>query len=151
LLLAPTSDAQRGPDLLQRRYPLGSVGDPTSTASVSPFQFSGLNAEFIDGRWNFSGTVEPVARGHAWTATITLKMLGDDNGEAGSLRIADFTLRDCKGGKFEHTAEGAIRVSAGRSINELAFRGQSELLSGGDQLCELGLEITGELHRKGDA
>jgi hypothetical protein len=26
LLLAPTSDAQRGPELLQRRYPLGSVG-----------------------------------------------------------------------------------------------------------------------------
>ena len=151
LLLAPTADAQRGPELLQRRYPLGSVGDPTSSANTSPFQFSGLNAEFIDGRWAFSGTVAPVIRGHAWTATITLKVLGDDNGEAGGLRIDAFSLRDRKGGKFEHVGDGAIRVSATRSVHELAFDGQSELLPGSDHLCELGLEITGELHRKGDA
>lgn len=150
LLVAPTTDAQRGPELLQRRYPLGSVGDPTSAPSASPFNFSDLDAQFIDGCWRFSGIVEPVIRGHAWTATITLKMLGDDNGEADRLKIADFALRDRKGGKFEHTADGSVRISAARSVNELAFTGESERLPGGDQLCELGLEISGELHRKAD-
>lgn len=149
LLLAPTSDAQRGPELLQRRYPLGSVGDPASKSNASPFNFSGLDAHYIDGRWQFSGTVEPATSGHAWTATITLKMLGDDNSEVDRLKIAEFTLLDTKRGKFEHTADGAVRVSATRTIDGLAFSGVSELLPDRDRLCELGLEISGELLSKG--
>jgi hypothetical protein len=149
LLLAPTSDAQRGPELLQRRYPLGSVGDPAFKSNASPFNFSGLDAHYIDGRWQFSGTVEPATSGHAWTATITLKMLGDDNSEVDRLKIAEFTILDTKRGKFEHTADGAVRVSATRTIDGLAFSGVSELLPDRDRLCELGLEISGELLSKG--
>ena len=149
LLLAPTLDAQRGPELLQRRYPLGSVGDPASKSNASPFNFSGLDAHYVDGRWQFSGTVEPATSGHAWTATITLKMLGDDNSEVDRLKIAEFTLLDTKRGKFEYTADGAVRVSATRTIDGLAFSGTSEPLPDRDRLCELGLEISGELLSKG--
>ncbi len=149
LLLAPSGDAHRGPELLQRRFPLGSVGDPVSATSTSPFNFRNLSAEFADGRWRFSGTVEPIVSGHAWTATITLKMLGDDGSDAGRLKIADFMLHDRKGGKYEHTDDGSIRLTASNKIDELAFSGNSELSPDHDQLCELGLEISGELHPKG--
>jgi hypothetical protein len=149
LLLEPTGDARRGPDLLQRRFPLGAVGNPSAAATASPFHFIGLTAEFINERWQFSGSVAPVAPGHAWTATITLKMLGDDGSEAGRLKIADFILGDCKGGKHERTDDGAVRLSASKAVATLAFSGSSEPLPGHDQLCELGLEIAGELHPKG--
>lgn len=149
LLLAPTGDAQRGPELLQRRFPLGSVGDPTSAPSANPFHFRSLAAEFADGRWQFRGTVEPVTSGHAWTATILLKMLGDDGGDAGRLRITEFSLGDRKGAKYDSTDDGAIRISASRTVEELAFSGFSEPLPNVDQLCELGLEISGQIHQNG--
>lgn len=149
LLLAPTDDAQRGPELLQRRFPLGSVGDPTRTANASPFNFRGLTAEFNDGRWQFRGTVEPAQSGHAWTASITLKMLGEDGKDAGHLAITDFALGNSKGIKHERTPDGAVRLSASRGVEEVVFEGHSEALPGLDQLCELGLEIVGELHPKG--
>lgn len=145
LLLAPSGDAQQGPELLQRRFPLGSVGEPASAPSASPFHFTGLTAEFIDGRWKFSGTVEPVTSGHAWTATIILKILGDDDSDAGRLSITDFTLANRKGIKHERTEDGAIRLSAAPAVNELQFSGLSEPLPDRDRLCELGLEIFGEL------
>lgn len=149
LLLPQTGDAQRGPELLQRRFPLGSVGDPTTTTTASPFNFRDLAAVFTDGRWEFSGTVEPALSGHAWTAAITLKMLGEDGGDAGRLKITDFELRDRKGIKYEHSLDGAITLSATRGVEEVVFSGHSETLPSMDQLCELGLEITGELHSKG--
>lgn len=148
-LLAPTGDARRGPDLLQRRFPLGSVGDPASTPSSTPFRFRNLHAEFVDRQWRFNGLVEPVTPGHAWTATITLKMLGDGGSDAGRLKIADFTLVDPRGSTSEPTDEGAIRVRAKRSTDSLRFSGVSEALP--DRDCELGLEISGELHPKGSA
>jgi len=125
------------------------VGDPTSAPGASPFNFRSLAAEFTDGRWQFRGTVEPVTSGYPWTATIILKMLGDDDGDAGRLRITEFSLGDRKGAKYESTDDGAIRISASRTVEELAFSGFSELLPNVDQLCELGLEISGQIHQKG--
>jgi hypothetical protein len=94
--------------------------------------------------------VEPATSGHAWTATITLKMLGDDNSEVDRLKIAEFTLLDTKRGKFEHTADGAVRVSATRTIDGLAFSdGSANPCPIETELCELGLEISGELLPKG--
>lgn len=145
MLLPPTSDAQRGPELLQRRYPLGAVGTPQASAGSTAFHFTGLEATFSDGCWRFAGTVEPKNRGHAWTVTIALKILGDDGGNVDDLKIAELTLRDPKRGKVERTADGAAILSATRTTDGLAFTGISERLADGDQLCELGLEISGEL------
>lgn len=149
LLAPPTQDAHRGPELLQRRFPLGNVGDPTPETSPTPFHFRNLHAEFTDRRWRFRGVVEPVTPGHAWTATITLKMLGDDGSDAGHLKISEFTLADARGSKYELVDDGAVQISAKRNVDTLRFHGLSEPLPGRDQLCELGLEIFGELHTKG--
>ncbi|MFY0538891.1 hypothetical protein [Nannocystis pusilla] len=149
MLLAPTSDAQRGPELLQRRYPLGGVGDPKPSSSASAFHFSGLEASFSDGCWRFAGTVEPATRGHAWTVTIILKMLGDDGSELDRLKIAEVSLSNDSRGKAERTAEGTAVLSASHSVDGLAFSGVSEPLPDREQLCELGLEIAGELLAKG--
>lgn len=150
LLTPPQQDAHRGPELLQRRFPLGNVGDPTPTATASPFHFRNLHAEFVDRRWRFRGVVEPATPGHAWTATITLKMLGDDGSDTGRLKIAEFNLDNPRGSKHESNVDGSVQISAKRTIDELKFDGISEPLPDHDQLCELGLEISGEMQQKGD-
>ncbi|MCY1004491.1 hypothetical protein OV079_02675 [Nannocystis pusilla] len=151
-LLSPaTTEAQRGPELLQRRYPLGGVGDPASPTGASPFEFKGLEASFSEGQWHFSGAVELTTSGRAWTATIALKMLGEDGVEVERLRIAEFSLREGKRGSFQHCEDGTVAVSAGASVDALKFSGVSEALADPHQLCELGLEIRGELLAKGGA
>lgn len=149
-LLSPANtDAQRGPELLQRRYPLGGGGDTAPHSGASPFHFSGLEASFREGRWCFSGSVELATPGRAWTATVALKMLGDDGVEVERLRIAEFSLHEGKRGRFERCEDGTVILSAGASVDTLKFSGVSEALSDPNQLCELGLEITGELSTKG--
>lgn len=151
-LLSPASvNAQRGPELLQRRYPLGGVGDPSPKSGASAFHFTGLAASFRDGCWHFSGSVEPATTGRAWAATIALKVLGDDGIEIERLKIAEFSLHEGKRGKFERCEDGTVILSAGANIEALRFSGCSEMMSDPHQLCELGLEITGELHEKGGA
>lgn len=151
-LLSPASvDAQRGPELLQRRYPLGGVGDPAPHSGASAFHFTGLEASFCDGCWHFSGSVEPATTGRAWTATIALKMLGDDGVEIERLKIVEFSLLKGERGKFERCEDGTVLLSAGANVAALGFSGVSEAMPDPQQLCELGLEITGSLREKGGA
>lgn len=145
LLLPASADAERGPALLQRRYPLGGVGDSAGPSGGAAFHFSGVEARFREGRWRFSGTVEPATRGRAWRATIALKMLGDGGGEVDRLKIEELVLREGRRGRLERHEDGTWSLSAGASVDGLAFEGISAAPPGRERLCELALEIEGEL------
>lgn len=145
LLLPASADEARGPALLQRRYPLGGAGDSASPGGGAAFHFSGVEARFSAGRWRFSGRVEPATRGRAWRATIALKMLGDGGGEVDRLEIDELVLREGRRGRLERHEDGTWSLSAGAGVDGLAFEGISAAPPGRERLCEIALEIEGEL------
>ena len=143
ILLPSAKDTLRGPDLLQRRFPLGNVGGDVSAGGVSRFNFTNLKAALEGGVWRFSGSVEPSVRGYAWAAQIALKVLGGDGGEVGALEVATFSVR--RPGVVARLAGGSAIVEVPKSVGRVDFEGASETLGAHEQLCELGLEITGQV------
>lgn len=90
LLVSQPTQGERGPERLQRRFPIGSRGGrPTEP---SPFRFSGLSAQFADGCWQVRGQIEPVERGTPWHARLTLAELGDDGRPSEPVAIAALQL-----------------------------------------------------------
>lgn len=144
MLLPSATDTLRGPDLLQRRFPLGNVGGGASPpGGGGQFNFTNLKA-VLDGEvWRFSGSVDTSVRGYAWVARIALKVLGGDGGEVGSLVVATFGVR--RAGVATRLADGAAIVEVPKGVGRVDFEGVSEAIGGQDQLCEIGLEITGQV------
>ena len=142
-LLAPRlTQGKKGPDRLQRRFPIGPRGSKGGTPSA--FRFSRLSAHFDTNRWHFSGVIEPVKKARAWKAIVRLMELGDEGAPLGELAIERLELEEGQGASVLRA--GAGYVTAADDVRSLAFTGYSTSLpSGGEPPAELRFEVTGVL------
>jgi len=161
LLVSQPSQGERGPERLQRRFPIGNRGSRTS--EPSPFRFSGLSAHYADGCWHVQGQIEPIVGGTPWHARLTLAELGDDGHPIEPVAIAALELSTAAGasGEDDHQAvdrghgqppaevqlsEGAAILRAPPTTRGLSFRATSAPLADSQLFPgELGVEITSEL------
>jgi len=143
LLLAPrVTQGRKGPDRLQKRFPIGPRGSKGSGPSA--FRFSGLEARFDGARWHFGGTVEPVSKRRPWQATVELRELGDGGAPLDAIPIEAFELAEPDG---ELRLEGGVaHVRAPSRLRSLRFDGRSvSLADRAEPPAELSFEVTGRL------
>jgi hypothetical protein len=138
LLLAQPKLGSRGPDKLQRRFPIGGQGARETEPAV--FHFSRLSARFEEGRWQFSGAVRPERRNQSWHAELRLHELGEEGEKLAELRIERFELESQRAAST--LSDGVAMIQAPAIHEEVAFRGASTELRS-DLVGVLGLEITG--------
>lgn len=142
-LLAPRPrQGQQGPDRLRKLFPIGPRGGKGSEPSA--FQFSGLRAMLVDGRWQFSGEVQPKVTGHPWRAVIGLQELGEDGRAVEAIAIGDISVLTKHIDIAIH--DGKAELNAPATASSVAFSGMSVTLeaSRGWQ-GELSLEVTGSV------
>lgn len=144
LLLAPrVTQGERGPDRLQRRFPIGPRGGSKGSAPTA-FRFSRLAARLVEDRWTFEGEVEPVERVGAWRAAIRLRELGEDGAAVDEIAIESLEIE--APGADVALGSGEAQVSAPKHVKGVAFRGRSASLAGReDPPGELCVEVTGTL------
>lgn len=141
LLVARPSVGSRGPDRLQRRFPIGTRGGRGTEPSA--FHFTRLSARFEADRWHFSGAIRAEQSGQPWRAELALRELGDGGDVLGRIAIERLELSGLRA-KVQLEA-GNARVDAPAELDELEFTGYSAAKRGGDDVGELGLEITSVL------
>lgn len=141
LLTPKPSYGSRGPERLQRRFPIGKSGSAESEPSA--FKFSDLDASFDGTRWTFSGAVAPKTRTHgAWETTVALVELGDRGVRLDEIDIATFDT-DTHGARG--VVEGGVaRVAADASVDRVAFRGTSRPVAA-EGVAEIMVEVGGRL------
>ena len=149
LLVARPSVGSRGPDRLQRRFPIGARGGRGGEGNA--FSFSRLAARFEGERWHFSGAIrratsEPQSgqpqSGQPWRAELGLHELGEGGDPLDRIAIERLEL-EAVDARVQLQA-GIARLDAPAELEELAFVGQSTPRRG-DEIGELGLEINSVL------
>ena len=132
-LLAPVAEVGApGPERLRKRFALGRSGGSKSSSS-GPFSVRELAAELVEGRWSFSGRVQPRRRAQAWQATIELHSCGEDGSAVEQLDIAELWLEPVV--EFE-LLEGRACLHVSADVPFVNFRGVTR---------EFDSAITGEL------
>lgn len=139
LLMPRPSYGARGPERLQKRFPIGKRGG--RQAEPSAFRFANLNASFWGLRWRFSGTVRPSKRSdRAWEASVVLRELGDGGQALELLGIAAITL-ETEGARAS-IERGVARIHAPASTDAVTFHGTSSPIDAADGTpCEIALEV----------
>ncbi|MFW5921279.1 MAG: hypothetical protein ACOCUS_05510, partial [Polyangiales bacterium] len=142
-LLAPQPiQGTKGPDRLQKRFPIGPRGGRGSEPSA--FHFSNLSARYDGERWHFRGQMQPDRFGLAWQATLSLNELGEDGRAVDAVAIASLSIE--ADGAAHRLADGTATIEAGADVRAVSFRGTSEPVVGAAAgPGELGFEITGRL------
>jgi hypothetical protein len=139
LLMPRPSYGARGPERLQRRFPIGKRGG--REAEPSAFRFADLNASFGGLRWRFSGTVRPARRSERpWEASVSLRELGDGGQALELLGIAAITLQT--EGATATIERGVARIQAPAGAVAVTFQGTSCPIEAVDGTpCEVALEV----------
>lgn len=138
LLTPKPSHGSRGPELLQRRFPIGRRG--RSTAEPSAFRFADLDASFDGERWSFSGSVAPLQRSDGeWEASVSLREIGDDGARLDEIAVE--AIETVTTGARADVEEGIARIVATPDTKTVSFRGRSRRVLGDP--AELLLEVGG--------
>jgi hypothetical protein len=140
LLVARPSVGSRGPDRLQRRFPIGARGGRGGEPSA--FHFTRLNARFEAERWHFSGAISSEQSGQPWRAELSLHELGENGDAIERIAIERLELDGLRA-RVQLEA-GKARLDVPAELEELAFSGYS-VARPADESSELGLEITSML------
>ncbi len=143
-LLAPRpSYGARGPERLQRRFPVGKRG--SGRTEPVAFRFSDFNASFDGMRWRFAGTVRAEQRGkRPWQTVVSLRELGDGGAELGAVDISSIEVvpTDARA----TIEQGVVHIDAGTGIRMVSFRGATSPVGDeGAVTGELALEVGGKL------
>jgi hypothetical protein len=143
LLTPKPSHGSRGPERLQKRFPIGRRG--ATEGEQSAFHFSDFDATFDGTRWTFSGTVRPARRTErAWEASVLLRELGDAGAPLDEIAIASVEVGD--GSARATVDDGVVRIEAPAGTATLSFRGVSHGVSAGDGVVgEVMLEVGGRM------
>ena len=132
-LLAPRFiQGKKGPDRLQRRFPIGPRGG--TGGGPTAFRLDELVARYVDGRWLFEGALEPVPPGAAFDATLEINEIGDDGASLGIIPIESLRID----GEARENPAGA-RIRAKKGTRRIAFRGRSAVA----EPTEIRLEVRG--------
>jgi hypothetical protein len=142
-LLSPRfAQGKKGPDRLQKRFPIGPRGGPGGKDAA--FHFSRLDARFDGSRWHFSGEIRPSYLGRTWHATLSLQELGEEGDVIDRVSIDRVTIETP--GVEQQVEHGVALIEAEASVRELSFSGISAAFDPKSGFFgELGLEIAGRL------
>jgi hypothetical protein len=142
LLTAKPRQGQQGPERLRKLFPIGPRGGKGSAPSA--FHFSELHARLVDGRWQFSGEIQPTDAGSPWQAVIELRELGDDGGTVEIIAVE--RVKVSTRGVVSRIHDGKVELSAPARVPSAAFSGTSVALGKGRAWQgELSLEVTGSV------
>ena len=142
LLTPKPSHGSRGPERLQKRFPIGRRGPSEPTDSA--FRFSDLRAVFDGTRWDFTAAVRPVQRtNEGWIATVSLREIGDSGVRLELIPIAELAVET--EGARSIIEQDQVRIVAGTGVKEVCFRGSSLPVSRYGPAAELVLEVAGRL------
>jgi len=137
-LLAPRpSHGSRGPERLEKRFPIGERG--TSEPEPSVFRFTDLTAEFDGVRWTFAGTVRPAqALDVPWRAQISMREVGDREVPLDPIAI-EWIAVDTSGARAT-VEDGVAIVDTRTGVERVDFRGASGAVVGdpGEIMLEIG-------------
>ena len=141
LLVARPSIGSRGPDRLQRRFPIGARGGRGGESSA--FHFTRLAARFESARWHFAGAIRAEQTGQGWRAELGLCELGEGGEPLDRIAIERLEL----GGELARVQleGGNARLEVPAELEELSFSGYSVQRPSSDEPSELGLEISSVL------
>ena len=144
-------DDRRGDTLSERvrkQFPIhGGISRSTGiTRDERAFELSG-HSTFEDGRWNFSGEIEPTAEEFdEWSATISLTGVGEDGHTAEGVPIVEVNTDDPN---VQTEIEDGCAQLYGDVDRTIQFKGKTEQVrSGGLLRGEVGetrLELEAEL------
>ncbi|MFW6052149.1 MAG: hypothetical protein ACODAU_13305 [Myxococcota bacterium] len=142
LVVAGPTQGTKGPERLQRRFPIGARGGRGSEPSA--FHFSRLDARFDGERWRFEGEMRPARRGRPWRAVLRLWELGDDGAPVDRLDIERLTIDEAD---VAHRLQGGVVwLDAPAEVPAARFEGVSAPWNAAaGPPGELSVEITGEL------
>lgn len=143
LLAQSVAEGVRGPERLQRRFPIGAKG-PSGGSAPSAFRFGGLSAHLERGSWRFSGVIQPARSGRAFEATIRLREVGDAQTPLAEVPIR--SLEILGKGTVHRIERGVALISVPKGLDGIGFSGTSvPAAEGGFGAGELRMEITSEL------
>jgi len=116
IVSTPIDQLDEGPEGLRRLFPLSGEGGGRST---SAFRFRDLEAQLVDGRWQFAGAVEPSEpTAEPWQVVVSARV-PDELGT--QIPVAQVTA---EGGEVVVEAgRGFIRAGAGQP--HVVFRGRT--------------------------
>ncbi|MFW5926206.1 MAG: hypothetical protein ACOC9O_01840 [Myxococcota bacterium] len=142
LVVAGPTQGSKGPERLQRRFPIGTRGGRGSEPSA--FHFARLDARFDGRRWRFEGEMRPSRRGRPWRAVLRLWELGDDGAAVDPVDIDTLAI---DAAEVAHRLEGgAVWLEAPADVPAVRFEGASaawDAAAGPPGV--LSVEITGEI------
>lgn len=132
-LLAPRLvQGKKGPDRLQRRFPIGPRGGTGSGPMA--FRLDKLVAHYDNEHWSFEGTIEPVPAGAAFDATLSVSEIGDDGTALGQISIEALKVK----GTRAKIVGATIRASKG--TKRVVFTGRSARVA---DPVEIRIEVRG--------
>ncbi len=143
LLVVGPTEGRRGPERLQRRFPIGKKGaaDKRPTA----FHIHGLSATLGPDGWEFSGAIEPARPGHPWSAELRLAEEDERGKKSDSVSVLKL---DIEGEAAIRIEEGVAVLTAPAETDRLAFRGRT---APSPCFGALEVEIVGRVHEGGES
>jgi len=144
VLVSRPTQGSKGPDKLQRRFPIGGGG--SSGGGPSAFYFSQLRARLDGEHWYVAGRIEPAECNIGWRARVSLHDAGEDHRALEPVAIASFTARSADSTAATDSAwqpsvelrDDMAFISA--PVGAVDFEGCSEVLVG-DEPGELVVEV----------
>jgi len=120
LLIATHVMGERGPERLQRRFPIGKAGSPGKGRSA--FGMSGLDARPQDGAWSFSGAIERKAGEGPWSVQVRLAEVDEAGRRTEEVAIEALSVTV----DAEVVVEGSVAsVTVPADVRVVPFRGTS--------------------------
>ena len=141
LLITTHVAGARGPERLQRRFPIGKAGPQES--GPTPFGIFRLDARPADGAWTFSGVIERKRGIGPWTVRVRLSEVDEAARRIDDVGIGSFLVD----ADAHVEVEGAVaRVTVPESVRAVPFSGTSVASR---FLGALELELTGRMAADG--
>ncbi|MGD8862187.1 MAG: hypothetical protein PVI30_19400 [Myxococcales bacterium] len=137
-LLQPAAmQGTRGPERLQKRFPIGKQGAVDKRQSA--FHIRELSAELHADGWRFSGAIEPARPGAAWRAELRAYEVDDGGREGDPLAVAAL---DADGQVSIRLEGGGAILEAPAGTRRVRFSGRADA---GPCLGALELEVAGRV------
>ena len=121
LLVVRSTDGRKGPERLQKRFPIGESG-PRQKRPMA-FRIRNLKAQLDATAWTLHGSIEPVRPGHPWLAELRVAEIGEHGLEGDPLPVLNLKLEGPAEARID---AGVATITAPASTTSLKFSALAE-------------------------
>ncbi|MDH5671187.1 MAG: hypothetical protein OEZ06_03505 [Myxococcales bacterium] len=139
LMQPAAGQGTKGPERLQKRFPIGKKGPADKRASA--FHIRALSAHLEAGGWHFSGAIEPAQPGHPWVAELRTSEVDERGHSSDQLPVIAI---DIDGDAQVELQDGVALLRASAVARKLHFSGRTAT---SPCVGALELELTGRIER----